>query len=694
MNTYISRAFVATFVCVAASGAQATSASLKQASNTAQTATAQAISRPYALILDGSAEGMTCDGDTSLQADGNTVDTDALVSMINTLTALPGGGEISLPMGQCEVNQEIDIPTSSSIRFSGGGIGLTNVEFFSPSSAVRPVQNGLVFDVMNSANLTIDDFTISRRMGANRGSTFSGTAVSIIAAADGMAGNATVANLSIMGPSATAQTDGWSSGLLENNIPAPVINNVSVHLPGWATMPNPNHYMCMIGPLPTSCAIHALPSPTNPISTPANLDFGVGAGVALGGINGSYQIDSVINGLSVTGGLTGLDLRSFQGAYVTNTVVSASAYGIRADTLNTTSELLAVSNSSFSTAVGGIFTNGVGGIQVTGNSFSPSAPNVGNLPVWTAIWSLNDNDVTIQGNNVTAQATSLSPDYGFYESSGDGDGFPIAITGNTLEGLSSAGSVCLGNDAKTVTISASGNTLIGCSTNIADLFGSNGYADNTLGSPDELTDATGATDFPQAVQIGTFADPGTLSILENGSPSFSVDSSGDAAVQGTVNGNGMLSASGSLVGSPVLSQSGFILAGNPSHYSSEEVVGGRVSAGGGSVVLAPASGGLSPITSGFATLHGEVTCSDLANNTGSWHVIGHYVAASNSVAAMAFLATPETDDDSAKFMQEFVGSNSINFSLSPNSIGLQVIAGSAVRVALSCTSDLHVAVNN
>jgi hypothetical protein len=282
---------VACLVWCCAAHAHASSTALTQASAIARTATSTAVSAPYALIIDGAAEGMTCNGDTSIQADGNTADTDGLIAMVSELNALPGGGEISLPIGQCEINREIDIPVSANQRFSGAGIGVTTLEFFTPPSAASPVQNGLVFSVTRSANVTVDDLTVSRRAGANRGLSFIGTSVSIIANSNSSAGNATVANLKITGPSTTAQSDGWNNGLLEINIPAPVINNVTVDLPSWSNIPNPGRYLCMTGPVPTSCAIHMLPSPTNVVTTPSNLGFGVGAGVALGGNgNGAFQV--------------------------------------------------------------------------------------------------------------------------------------------------------------------------------------------------------------------------------------------------------------------------------------------------------------------------------------------------------------------------------------------------------------------
>ena len=350
--------------------------------------------------------------------------------------------------------------------------------------------------------------------------------------------------------------------------------------------------------------------------------------------------------------MTGLDLKQFQGAYVADTTVSGSAYGIRADTIGTTSELLAVSASSFTTAVNGIYSNGVGGVEIEGNQFTASSSSTSNLPVWTAIWSANDNNITVQGNNITGSAQSVAPEFGVYETSGGPNGFPVAINGNTLQGLSSAGSVCLGNDRNTHTVTASGNTLVGCATNTADSTAGNAYADNTLGSPDQITDAVGDTQFPQGVQIGTFADPGSLSVLSNGAQAFATDSSGNVTVEKNVTMGGALLASGPLSGSPVVSEGGFTLAGNQAHFSSEEVVGGTIGASGGIVVLVP-SGSQPPLpTGGFATLNGEVTCTDLGSNTASWQVIGHYTGSGASLVVKAFLATPEGDVDSASFVKK------------------------------------------
>jgi hypothetical protein len=380
--------------------------------------------------------------------------------------------------------------------------------------------------------------------------------------------------------------------------------------------------------------------------------------------------------------------------YVTNTIVSGSAYGIRADTVGTTSELLAVSSSSFTTAVGGIFSNGVGGLEIDGNMFAPSAASTKSLPLWTAVWSLNDNNVTVQGNNITGSAQSVGPEYGIYETAGSPNGFPVAIVGNTIQGLSFAGGICLGNDANTQTVNAFGNTLIGCAKNVADGTGRNAYAGNTLDTPDQITTSGGDTDFTQSVEIGTFADPGSLNVVNNGTPELTVDSGGNAVIAKNLTAAGAVSGSGGLSGNPVVSLSGFSLAGNLSHNSSEEVLGGRIGVGGGTFMLMPTSGGFPALSGGSATVHGEVTCSDLGSNTASWYVVGHYATNGSSLVAKAFAASPEEDSDTTSFIQGLPEASSVTPVLRPDAPGIGIITGGGLRMALSCTSDLHMAVSN
>ena len=212
-------------------------------------------------LLSGTTYGMTCNNNATVQADGATVDTDGLIAMIAAAAALPYGTELVLPPGLCVLNKTISIPISASMRFKGAGVGVTTLQFYTPNGVSTPIGDGLVFTLKNAASLTIDDFTINRRLGTNLGTAFIGTAISVAAASNAQSGSVTATNLAIYPALTNGQTDSWNIGLQETNIVDPVISNVTISMPGWGNIPNPGAYQCSAGGSAVPCAIHSLPSP-------------------------------------------------------------------------------------------------------------------------------------------------------------------------------------------------------------------------------------------------------------------------------------------------------------------------------------------------------------------------------------------------------------------------------------------------
>jgi hypothetical protein len=660
---------------------------------------AATLATPAGGVLSGNNYGMTCTNNATVQADGNTVDTDGIIAVVAAAAAAPYGTEIDLPAGLCVFNKTITIPVTASLRFKGAGMGVTTLQFWTPNGVSTPVGSGLIFNITNNSSLTLDDFTINRRLGSNLGTTYVGTAISIAASATNpQAGNVTTTNLAIYPALANGQTDSWNIGLQETNIPGPVISNVTITLPGWGNIPNPSAYQCSTGSSTVPCAIHALPSPANPVATPANLAYGkVATGVALGGSGpGNYQIDSVISALTVSGGLVGLDLTQFQGAYVTDSKFASTVYGIRADTVGTTSELLSVQNSLFMTTVAGVYTNGVGGMQLTGNYIQHTDTQMSNLPSWSAVWANNDNNDTVTGNNIIGGGGgAVVPEYGIWHSSGGPNAFPVTISGNTLYSLSSTGSVCMGNTQTMQTINATGNSLYGCATYLADQNGNNAYSNNTLLTPSQVGSTTNGNSFANSVTIGALGNSGTLSVGNNGVSMFNV-ANGNVSANGTITAGSNISAGGGVSARSLTSTSTITMQPSTSHYGSQQVVGNFYFPNGtnpSTIALSSPNGGFPSLTAGLATMFGELTCS--GNNTIiSWHFVGHYTINGTRLVPGAFSATPEADSDSQAAVKVLVGTSTITPIPNPYTIGLEVSFGPGVIQTQNCTAMLSYMVLN
>ncbi len=668
---------------------------IKTASDVHQAVTSgvsAALATTYSAVLSASSTGMTCSGNATLGADGNTPDTDGLIAAVAAASAMTQGAEIVLPTGVCVLNKEIDIPVSASMRFTGAGIGLTTLQFWTPAGVSTPVGNGLVFSITNNANLTIDDFTIDRRLGSNLGTTFVGTAITVAAGTTTpQAGNVVAENLDIYPAWANAQSDSWNTGLLETNIAGPMIENVTISMPGWTNLPDPGGFQCVTGSTTSACPIHNLPSPANPVSTPANLGFGTATGVALHGVgNGNYSIDSVIQGLTVSGGLVGLDLAQFQGAYVTDSKFASTVYGIRADTLGTVSELLSVSNSLFTTTTAGVYTNGIGGMQITGNYIQPTGTSTSNLPDWAGVWANNDNNVTISDNNIIGTGNAMAPEYGIWISANAYDGFPVSITGNTLYSLATPGSVCLGNNANMTSINATGNSLYSCASYLLDQQGGNAYGSNSFQTPDMYDNGSDDVTFPNSLQIGTFHSPGSLMMMNDNQQTFSVDTSGNVTATGNVTSKGSIAAT-KLSGSSLVTSGPLLFSGNASHSAAQEVVGNFYFPNGvnpRTMPLNPPSGGFPAVTGGTATIFGELTCSSNNGYVASWRLDGHYAVSNGVPTLTAFNAAIEGDADSQKLATAMGGNFTVAPQANPSAPGLQVTFGTAVANIWNCTSML------
>ena len=434
------------------------------------------------------------------------------------------------------------------------------------------------------------------------------------------------------------------------------------------------------------------------IAVPAGLAYGNAVGIALQGSGQSnFQIDTVIEGVTISGGLVGLDLQQFQGVYVDNSKFTADVYGIRADTPTTTSELLAVENSEFTNTVGGIYANGVGGTQITGSFFWPGDAATPNLPGWTGIWIRNGNSTTISGNNVIGGGNSAEAEWGIYMSSDVANGFPIAVTGNTIYGLSATGSVCLGNNALQQTINASGNSLFSCATYVADANGGNSYADNILQYPDMYDDGSRDLTFAKSVTIGTAYDPGSLTIDNAGHTTLAVDSAGDVNSAGAVVAQGSVSSGGAVSGASLNTAGALDFTGTPSHYASTQVVGNfYFPYGGGShtFTLNPSSGSFPVFPAGVATISGELTCHSSGGDIATWRVVGHYIASGSTPTLRAFSAVPEADADSVKFQQDHAGNSTVTPVANVTSPGLAVTVGTQLSEVIDCTSLLTEMVEN
>ncbi len=682
-------------------------------------AVAQTLGGSYPYILYGSDYGMQCNGWADDTAGLNGVMAAAQANS-GAANALASGVRVILPGGLCLISGAISVAVTKSMSVAGLGIGATHLEWTAPT-------NGLMFTVSNSASLTVSDMTISKKVGTNpSGSTFTGQAVSIAAGGPDLTiyktylprhqnvGSVTVANLSIYPGIPNGQTDGWAVGLHLTDLPGPTVSNVSVNMPGWSKLPNPGNLATPISSLPSPTA----PGPfNNGASVPtsgttgagskaAYLGIGVADGILIQGTESTpsdpnavdYAIDSVISDVSMSGGLVGLDLYRFQGAYISSLKSVADVIGLRADTPDNVTELVSITASMFTDIVDGIYLNGVAGSNINGNYFLPGATSTPGLPTWTAIWARNGTNNMIADNNINGVGSSAAnTEYGIYLTNDAGDGtggFPNTLSGNVLAQLNG---VCIGNDKNVTAITASNNSLRACATYIGDSAANvpywpddNSYVDNISNHPDMIENSNGL-ELPEALTVGSFADVGSIKVLSNNVQTFLLDGSGNLAASGnlTIGGSitaaGSLTAGGSLASGGTVTAAGLFSAGGKSHTVVQEAAGGW--GGGGSVIpLMSPSGGLPALTGVSVMAVGELYCISGGFRM-AWHVLGHWALNGAAATVQNFAATAETDVDTTWALQTLNGA--ITPGPMPNNAGIVVTVGSGFGGIVDCTTDLH-----
>ena len=682
---------------------------------------AQTLSASYSSILYGADYGMQCDGIDDATAGLNAVLAAAQTSS-SLANAQASGVQVVLPGGVCLISGAITVAVTKSMEVTGIGVGATHLEWTAPT-------NGLMFTVSNNASLTINGMTISKRPGVNpSGSTFLGQALSIAAGGPEVTtyntylprhqnvGAITVSNISIYPGNPNGQTDSWAVGVDLTDLAGPTISNVSVNMPGWGTLPNPNGLATPISGLPSPASPgppnSGMPTRTSGTagsgSTASNLGIGVADGVLLQGTDptssdpnaGDYSVDAVISDLSTSGGLVGLDFYRFQGAYISSFKSVADVIGIRADTPNNVSELISVSGSQFNDTVDGIYLNGVAGSSLTGDYFLHADGGVQGLPAWAAIWVRDGTNNSLSGNNINGDGSgSIAPEYGVYltDDAQDGTGgFPDTVSGNEIAQVNG---ICIGNDKYVTAISVTGNSLRGCATytsdgaaNIPYYTDDNSYVNNISNTPD-ISETSDGLSIPQAVTVGSFATVGSLKILSDNVQTFLLDSSGNLSVAGNFTMGGNLTMGGSLVAYGIVQTNSmyagnlFVL-GNNHHSIYEEAAGGFIT-GTGVLPLTDAAGGFPGLSYGMAAVNGELFCAAGGFRI-SWRIHGHWVPSNGTAAATVFQATPETDGDTSFALS--------HLTVTPQPIanppGVQVAVGGSFAQTLDCTADLREMVDN
>ena len=668
--------------------------------------------------LAGAYVGTAYAADYGMKCDGLDDDTAGLNAVLSAAQANSGpanaqasGIKVILPGGLCIISGAIKIVVTKSMTVAGLGIGTTHLQWVVPTG-------GFAFTVSNGASLTVDDMTISKKTGVNpTGSTFVGEALSIAAGGSDQTsygtplprsfnvGSVTVANLSIYPGNPNGQTDGWAVGVHLTDLPAPTISNVSVNMPGYVKPIGALASPAAPGPfsngpsLPTSGATAAN-------SSAAAMGIGVADGVLLQGSAATkadpnaadYSIDAVVSDLTTTGGLVGLDLYRFQGAYVSSFKSASDVIGIRADTPDNVTELLSVMGSLFTDTADGIYANGVAGINVNGNYFIHSNGGA-NAPAYAAIWLRNGTNATVTGNNINGDGkSSPAQEYGIFFSNDANDGtggFPNSVNGNVIFSIND---VCIGNDKNVKAISASGNSLVGCTTPIADgaanipyWVDDNSYTDNVSNNHPDMVENGNGLQLPEALTVGSFADVGTIKVLSDNVQTFLLDGSGNLTaagaltVGGSINAGGSLTAAGNMTLGGSVTIAGTYAAGNASHSVIQEVAGGW--GGGGSLIqLRSPSGGFPQLTGQSVMAIGELYCISGGFRL-TWHVIGHWALSATSATVQSFQVTPEPDVDTTWALQTLKGAITPQADTSAAAIDVNVVKGFGGIV--DCTADLH-----
>jgi hypothetical protein len=335
-------------------------------------------------------------------------------------------------------------------------------------------------------------------------------------------------------------------------------------------------------------------------------------------------------------------------------------------------------------------------MQLTGNYFQHTDTQMSNLPSWTAVWANNDNNDTVTGNNIIGGGSgAVVPEYGIWHSAGGPNAFPVTISGNTLYSLSSSGSVCMGNTKTMQTINATGNSLYGCATYLADGNGGNAYSNNTFLTPSQIGSASNGNAFANSVTIGAGGNTGTLSVGNNNVSMFNV-ANGNVSANGTITAGSNISAGGGVSARRLTSASTITMQPSTSHYGGQQVVGNSYVPNGtnpSTIVLTSPNGDFPTMTSGVATMFGDLTCS--GNNTViTYRIVGHYSSTGTKFVPGAFSATPEADSESQAAMKVLTGTTIITPIANPSTIGLKVSFGPGILQTEDCTSALSYMVQN
>ena len=673
-------------------------------------AVAQTLNGAYNSTMYGSDYGMKCDGIDDDTAGLNAV---LVAAQANTgaANALASGVKVILPAGLCIISSPIVISVTKSMAFSGLGIGTTHLQWVAAT-------NGLSFIVSNLASLTVDDMTISKKVGTNpTGQTFFGEALSIAAGGpdvtsygtpwpySGNVGPVTVANLTVYPGNRNGETDSWAVGVHLTDLSGPTLSNVNVNMPAYtlpvSAMPSPT----ALGPFNNGANVPTSGT-TGAASAAAELGLGVADAVLIQGTDPSstdpntagYGIDAVISNLTTTGGLVGLDLYRFQWVYVSGMKSVDDDIGIRADTPDNTTELLSVINSMFTTRVEGVFANGVAGVNVSSSYFIHSESTSPAMPTYTAIWLRNSTSATVTGNDINGDGNnSLSQEYGIFFNNDADDGaggFPNTVSSNVLFALNA---VCIGNDQHVTALDVTGNSLRGCKTNFADgaaipyHLDDNSYVGNIAGNHPDMVENSSGLELPEALTVGSFADVGSIKVLSDNLQTFLLDGSGNLSIAGSfstagpITTNAGLSATGSIASGGSVSAAGPFSTGNANHMAVEEVVGG-FGWGGQTFALTPSTGSLPTLNNVDVMVSGELYC---VNNSFriSWRVLGHWLAAAPTSTLQQFIAIPEPDPDTTSALATL--GSIITPQANPTSVGVQVSIRSGYGATFDCTADLH-----
>ncbi len=484
------------------------------------------LAQHFSDTINGADFGMACNGSTD--------DTAALKAAVAASIARPHGAELILPAGQCEIGGEIDVTTSTSLRFDGRGLGTSHLEFTGNT-------DGLVFTLSNGANLTVDDFTISKRSGTNpSGTVFAHRALVVQAAlvnngqaSHTQAGQVILTRLDVYGASPGGQTDGWAVGIgvIDINFPD-IIDNV-VSQPG--------------GPISA-----ALSSPLSLQPYPTAFAPGVASDYLLQGLlepagfsnagAQDYTLDGTVIGNAATGGIAALDLDGTQGGYIAANRFFANSYGIRSDSKASTVENITVVANFIQDTVDDVYLNGMQGAEIGSNMFWEFNSSTG-MPLFVGVWLRNGSSNAVTGNSFELNGGNNPPgENGIYftsdQTAGGFANFPSTVTANNIFNVHGVG---IGNDATSSNLVVSSNSINlsnPSDSGVQDLSitasnprGNNDYIGNLSPYPELKSDTNGSVFVRRSLTCGGPYDVCALSVVSNGTTTFATDASGNATVQ-------------------------------------------------------------------------------------------------------------------------------------------------------------------